>query len=532
MIKLAIDFENPGLEWWENGGRELWDSITEGFDNNDVAVDESIAQSWLAEAARLPGWEGGPAFSPHPICRRGRNRLTRAGPWLPDDSLIRDLARRVAEQGGRLLMVGGWVRDQLADRATRDFDLEIYGLSRERISEILGPYGFTQPVGRQFPVWRNTRAGIDVALPRGEQSSQLDARPTSLDQAFRASALHRDLTLNAMAWDPLDERLIDPMEGRADLSAKRLRAVAAETFGADPLRVLRTARLSADFAADLDDDLITICRRVDATGLPVERIAGELRRILTDPSEPSRAFECLERVGQLEIFGPIAALRDVPQDIVWHPEGDVFVHTGMVIDQAALIAKTLAPFEAEVLMLAALCHDLGKPETTTVRDGRVRAIGHERIGAKRAHEWLTELRFSGRIVGAVRVLVEHHLAPAQFVNQNAGPRAYRRLARKLALGRQSPIDLERVARADHLGRTTTDARAGRFEAGTTFLDSAAAAFVAEGVRSDVVSSASIMRRGVPAGPELGRLLARCQEIQDETGWTEEDRILDRVMKDA
>lgn len=68
MIKLAIDFENPSREWWENGGQELWDSITEGFDNNDVAVDESIAQSWLAAAAGIPGWEGGPDFSPHPIC--------------------------------------------------------------------------------------------------------------------------------------------------------------------------------------------------------------------------------------------------------------------------------------------------------------------------------------------------------------------------------------------------------------------------------------------------------------------------------
>jgi len=458
--------------------------------------------------------------------------LTLADPRLPSDALIPDLAREVAEQGGRLLIVGGWVRDQLAGRPTRDFDLEIFGLSRDRISETLASYGFTRPVGRQFPVWRHTRAGIDVALPRGKQPSQLDARPKGLDEAFRASALHRDLTLNAMAWDPLDQRLIDPMGGRADLAAKTLRAVAAETFGADPLRVLRTARLSADFAADLDADLITICRGVDMTALPVERIAGELRRILTDLMEPSRAFECLDRVGRLEIFPPIAALRSVPQDVVWHPEGDVFIHTGMVIDQAALIAQRLSPVDAEVLMLAALCHDLGKPETTTVQDGRVRSIGHERISAKRAHAWLTGLRFSGRIIGSVEVLVEHHLAPAQFVSQNAGPRAYRRLARKLALGNQSLVDLERVARADHLGRTTQDARAGRFEAGRVFLEAAAAAFVAEGVRLDVVSSASIMRRGVPAGPELGRLLARCREIQDETGWTEEDQILDRVMTEA
>ena len=70
MIKLAIDFENPGREWWESGGRELWDSITEGFDNHDVALDESIADSWLAEAARIPGWADGPDFAPHPICKK------------------------------------------------------------------------------------------------------------------------------------------------------------------------------------------------------------------------------------------------------------------------------------------------------------------------------------------------------------------------------------------------------------------------------------------------------------------------------
>ncbi len=68
MIKLAIDFENPAPEWWENGGRDLWESITEGFDNNDVAVESSIADSWLAQAATIPGLEGGPEFSPHPIC--------------------------------------------------------------------------------------------------------------------------------------------------------------------------------------------------------------------------------------------------------------------------------------------------------------------------------------------------------------------------------------------------------------------------------------------------------------------------------
>jgi hypothetical protein len=73
MVRLAIDFENPAPEWWENGGRDLWESIVEGFDNNDALVEESIAKSWMAAAAQIEGWEGGPEFSPHPICLKAVN---------------------------------------------------------------------------------------------------------------------------------------------------------------------------------------------------------------------------------------------------------------------------------------------------------------------------------------------------------------------------------------------------------------------------------------------------------------------------
>jgi len=106
-------------------------------------------------------------------------------------------------------------------------------------------------------------------------------------------------------------------------------------------------------------------------------------------------------------------------------------------------------------------------------------------------------------VRSIEVLVANHLAPAQFVSQGAGPRAYRRLARKLALGDVTVVDLERLARADHLGRGTTADRAGDFEAGETFLAAAEAAEVREGARPDIVSASQLIARGVDAGPRLG-----------------------------
>lgn len=462
----------------------------------------------------------------------------RSPAWsLPEASLVMRLARAVAEQGGRVVVVGGWVRDRLHGEPSKDLDLEIFGLSPESISNLLRPFGFSDPVGQHFPVWRETRHGVDVNYPRAGSDLFSQDRADSLGVAFREASRHRDLTINAIGWDPLGSShddadpldLLDPWQGRADLAHRRLRFVDRETFGTDPLRVLRVARLSARFDARVDPGLIELCRGIKLAGLPIERIATELRRILRESSRPSQAFDFLAQIDHLDVFPPIAALRDVPQDPRWHPEGDVYVHTMQVVDCAAEIAAGLSESGSERLLFAALCHDLGKPETTTVEKGRIRSIGHEGVGAKRTREWLDDLRLPGRTVQAVEALVAHHLAPAQFATQNAGPRAYRRLARKLAPSGVTLVELERVARADHLGRSTAGSPVGRFEAGTLFLEAAEAAQVREAPRPLVVRASALIARGIEPGPELGRLLARCQTLQDETGQQDPEVLVDRVL---
>ena len=462
-----------------------------------------------------------------------RSAVTSSEPCLPEHSLVPELAQTVARAGGRLVVVGGWVRDQLCGDSSNDLDLEIFGLSPESISRVVMPLGFTEPVGRHFAVWRETRRALDVAYPRAGADLYSANVAGSLETAFREASRHRDLTINAIGWDPLaDSRtqaLIDPWHGHADLEARLLRVVDAATFGSDPLRVLRVARLRARFDARVDHALVELCRKLEFAALPVERITTELRRILCDLARPSRAFEFLEQTDQLDVFEPIAALRGVPQDPRWHPEGDVYVHTMRVVDCAAEIATSLSAADREILLFAALCHDLGKPETTSIEDGRIRSRGHEAKSAERTREWLEALRLSRRHVHSIETLVAHHLAPAQFVSQGAGPRAYRRLARKLAAGGVTVVDLERLARADHLGRSTPEAAGDRFEAGEAFLDAAEAAEVREGARPDVVSASQLMARGVDPGPLLGRLLVRCREVQDETGLEDADQLVDRVL---
>lgn len=445
-------------------------------------------------------------------------------------TIVISLARAVEQQGGRVFVVGGWVRDALRGGASKDLDLEVFGLDPERLEALVLNHGFTGRVGRQFPVWRHTERGVDVALARGGA----DAVPEAAE-AFENAARARDLTVNAIGFDPLSGGVLDPLGGQADLVEGHLRAADLDTFGDDPLRVLRVARLAAQLNATPDEALVARCASLDLGSVPPERVAQELERILVELRTPWTALESLDRLGQLGVLEPVAALRGVPQDPEWHPEGDVFVHTGRVVDCAAALAleEGLEGEPRSTLLWAALCHDLGKAEATVVgEDGRVRSAGHDRRGAEITERWLQSLRLGRRRVEAVVALVRHHLAPALFVRDGAKPKAYRRLARTLAESALTPVDLERVARVDHLGRTTPEALAGRFDAGERFLERARAASVELGPREDVVRAATLMQRGIPAGPELGRLLSRARAIQDETGLDDEEALIERLFDAA
>ena len=223
------------------------------------------------------------------------------------------LAHTIFDAGGRLIVVGGFVRDALRGKTSKDLDFEVYGLAGSTLGEILSGLGFTPPVGRQFSVWRHTGLGFDVSLPRADGiANDSERRGAALDQStgrkrnapqdmpiapnphsFEAAARGRDLTLNAIAWDISHECWVDPLAGRKDLQSGILRAADASRFAEDPLRVLRVARLSAELGARVDDELMTLCAAQDLSSVPVERIAGELRRILSLANNPWRAFEGL-----------------------------------------------------------------------------------------------------------------------------------------------------------------------------------------------------------------------------------------------
>jgi tRNA nucleotidyltransferase (CCA-adding enzyme) len=450
------------------------------------------------------------------------------------DVRISDVARAVAAAGGRAVLVGGYVRDRLLGVASKDYDVEIYGLSPDAVADLLADFGELIQVGRAFGVLRIKGIDADFSLPRRDSKSGSGHRGFDIafdpDLDFAQASRRRDLTVNSIGLDLSSGEILDPHGGRADLARGVLRATDAAHFTEDPLRGMRTAQFAARLEMAPDEELTALCSQLDLAELPAERIYEELRKLLVKARKPSLGFEFLSRAQLLRFFPEIESLQGVSQDPKWHPEGDVWVHTMLVIDEAAALRNR--DDEDLALMYAALCHDFGKPAVSVEHDGRVRSPKHDVIGARMAREFLERLRAPGHLCDQVEALVKYHLAPALFVAQGATAKAYRRLARNLDEAGVNIALLVRVARADHWGRTTDEAIKRIFPAADTFVAEAEKAAVVDAAPEDVVQGRHLQARGLEPGPQFGEILDRCRDLQDETGWTDADKILDKVLGDG
>ena len=433
--------------------------------------------------------------------------------------LARRVARAVRDAGGRALVVGGWVRDRLrgapahATDVVADIDLEVHGLGAERLRAVLAGLGAVNTVGASFAVFK--LGPLDIALPRteskagrGHRGFRVTGDPRlPLEQAAR----RRDFTVNAIAWDPLRDQYLDPHGGRDDLRRRCLRMVDPATFGDDSLRVLRAVQLAARLEFEIEDETRALCRTIPLDDLPAERVWGEVEKLLLEAARPSIGLRAARDLGVVErLFPELAALVDCPQEPEWHPEGDVWTHTLLVVDEARGRIDDLPYPQRVAVMLGAVCHDLGKPATTAHIDGRIRSLNHEAMGVAPATAFLDRLNvhtLDGYDVrGQVLGLVGHHLKPGMWraSRDGVGDGAFRRLARK--------VDLEllaRVARADCRGRT------GDFDCSAMdwFLERARSLGVEHAPPAPLLLGRHVLALGVPPGPRVGDVLRQVYERQ-------------------
>lgn len=431
------------------------------------------------------------------------------------------LAEAVRAAGGRALLVGGCVRDPLMGRASKDWDVEVYGIAPAELRALLERFGRVDAVGEAFTVYK-LGAHLDVSIPRRERKTGRGHRGFVIEgdpqMSIAEAARRRDFTINALLADPLTGEIIDPFQGRADIERRLLRAVAPDTFIEDSLRVLRAAQFAARLEFEIEPATVALCRTIDLTELPAERIWGELEKSLLRAQRPSIGFEWLAKLGATaQLFPEIQALVGVPQEPDWHPEGDVDQHTRLTLDRAREQIDDLPYAKQVTVMLAALCHDFGKPATTEFVEGRIRSRGHDVAGVAPTISFLDRLKIfklDGYDVRAqVCELVRLHLKPGEFYKQRdvIGDGAFRRLA-----GRCELELLYRVARADTLGRNAPWVERERwFDAVPQewFIARARALEVAERAPDPLLMGRHLIASGLKPSPLFGRILNAVYEMQ-------------------
>ena len=441
----------------------------------------------------------------------------------PEDvtSKAEEIAERVHALGGSAYYVGGYVRDRLLGRDSKDIDIEIHGITEDALIELLSDMGETASFGRSFGIHTLRGTGIDIALPRTERSTGQGHRQfdVSVDPFIgtEAASSRRDFTINALMQDVLTGEILDYHGGREDLEKGIIRHVSDASFAEDPLRVLRAASFASRLGFDIADETISLCRSIDLSGLSSERVEEELAKALLRSDRPSVFFEALRQMNQLSFWFPeLEALVGLPQDPLYHPEGDVWIHTMEVIDRAAALRdKTDEPLS---FMLLCLCHDFGKAVTTELIKGRYHAYQHEVKGIPVIESFLRRIVKEKSIRRYVTGMVPLHMRPNVAAFSKPSVKSTNRLFYEAA----SPGDLVYFAICDKPVLAGEE----NFTGDSDFLWERLSVFEATMAKPHITGK-DLIEAGISPGEELGRLLDYALKLR--LAGIDKDQAMKQVM---
>jgi poly(A) polymerase len=318
------------------------------------------------------------------------------------------VVQRLRQEGYEAYLAGGCVRDMLLHKAPKDYDIA----TDARPDDIQRVFADTIPVGAQFGV---TLAMVDgepfeVATFRHDGPYLDGRRPSEVRYgSLQEDVQRRDFTINGMVYDPIGDRIIDLVEGRKDLERRTIRAIGEprQRFQEDRLRMIRALRFAASLKFDIETETLAAIQQLapTITDISWERIGDEATRILTEGGA-RRGFELLDLSGLLAVLLPeISKLKGTPQTPDYHPEGDVFQHTMLLLGHLDAPSETLA--------YGCLLHDVAKPICLRQEAHRITFYGHTERGAAMAEEILKRLKRSRDVWERVAYLVRNHLRHVQ-----------------------------------------------------------------------------------------------------------------------
>lgn len=417
------------------------------------------------------------------------------------------VAEAVAQAGGRVYYVGGFVRDRLRGKESKDVDIEVHGVPAPLLEKILDGLGERTAMGASFGIYGLKHYEIDIAMPRREHATGRGHRDFEIfTDPFlgpEKAALRRDFTVNAMMEDVLTGEIVDYFGGQEDLKRGIIRHVSDASFVEDPLRVLRAAQFAARFGFRVAGETVALCRTMDVAALASERVMGELEKALLKAKKPSVFFDTLRSMEQLgDWFPEVQALIGIPQEPRFHPEGDVWNHTMLVLDQAALLRENAR--EPLGFLLAALCHDFGKRDAIQDDGGRIRALGHEEAGIPIADAFLSRITAEKKLHAYVCSMVRLHMRPNILAAQHPGKKSFYRLFDESVC----PEDLLLLAKADALGCGTEK----NYETAEQTLRQMLSAY--DDVMSrPFVQGADLVAAGFRPGKDFGEALAYAHKLR-------------------
>ncbi len=434
---------------------------------------------------------------------------------FPDSEKYREaveIIRVLKAAGHDSFLVGGCVRDFLRGMEPKDFDIAT-GARPEQVEKL---FPRTIPVGVQFGVQIVLRGEVqyEVATFRTDGDYKDGRHPQGVTFSNpKEDALRRDFTVNGLFYDPVDGKVIDYVGGEKDLKEKVIRAIGDPTkrFSEDKLRILRAARFAANLGFTIEPQTMRAMHELAGkiTEVSPERIRDELIKLFTGP-DPGRGLLLLDEAKLLPVILPeVDRMKGVQQPPEFHPEGDVFIHTKLVLDEV--------PNAAVPVAIGALLHDIGKPPTFKVAE-RIRFDGHDRVGMQMAVNICKRLKFSNDQTDAIAEVVGGHMR-FKDVKQMKLSTLKRFLAKPTFM--------------DELAMHRADCMASHKDISNwEFLNQKLIEIPVEEIKpKPLLTGTDLLNAGYPAGPAMGRILKAVEEKQLEKELTSAEEALAWVQKE-
>lgn len=459
----------------------------------------------------------------------------------------------VRDAGGRAFLVGGSVRDRLLRIESKDLDLEVYGIEPSRLRALLEEIAPVNTVGESFAIYKlafyrsnqsqsglksdisnstsqSERFEIDVSIPRRESKSGRGHRGFTIEgdplMTIEEAARRRDFTINAILYDPLTDETIDPYGGVEDLNRRVLRAVARDTFTDDSLRVLRAVQFAARFDMTVDPQTVELCRSIDLSDLPHERIWGEIEKLLLLPKQPSIGLDVALDLGVLDkLFPQLHALTSEQDHTQYGDELSAFARTKRRLDTASYLTLDLPKEQRTAVMLAALCLDLSKPvRVPLTEDMRRRAlIEYENLKpVVSLFDTFGVYTISGYDVRAQALsIVSERSWPEKFYKERGQTTNgdFRRLSRRVNLDL-----LYRISKADAIARNLAT------ETQEYFIAKARELGVEHGPPEPILRGRHLIEAGFAPGCRMGEILRQVYELQLDDKVTDIEEALNAAQQ--